>query len=94
MLTTDNNPDLMATTDIEFGGRTLCGCKPRYFNGRFMVLEYEYYGFTNGVIYIVAIVKYEPVYNERGFLPLAIFQLYQDAMAWVHRKEGRSHVAV
>lgn len=86
----DCKPGLMDTADIEFGGRTLLDCVPRYCNGKYMMLEYEYAGFNEGSFFIVSLVKYDPIYCERTFLPLAIFALRSDAMAWIHKKEGYS----
>lgn len=86
----DCKPGLMDKTDIEFGGRTLLDCVPRYCNGKCMMLEYEYAGFSEGSIFIVAMIKFDPVRSERAFLPLAIFALQSDAMAWIHKKEGYS----
>lgn len=90
-ITVDNKPGLMDKTDIEFAGRTLIDCIPRYCNGRYMMLEYEYLGFTHGSIFIVAMVKYEPIRNDRSFMPLAMFALQSDAMAWIHRRGEYNH---
>lgn len=76
----------MDKVDLEFAGRTLLDCQPRYFNGRLMMLEYEYCGFNEGSVYIVARTKYTPE-RDREYLVLGMFTLQQDAMAWIHRKE-------
>lgn len=82
----DCKPGLMDKTDIEFADRALIDCVPRYCDGKYMVLQYDYTRFSEGSIFIVAMVKYEPVRKERAFLPLALFALQSDAMAWIHRK--------
>ena len=77
---------VMDKVDLEFAGRTLLDCQPRFFDGRWMMLEYPYCAVNEGSVYIVARTRYTPE-RDREFVVMGMFALQQDAMAWIHRKE-------
>lgn len=81
-----NMDNMMEKVDLEFAGRTLLDCQPRFFDGRWMMLEFNYCSFNEGSVYIVARAKYTPE-RQREYCVLGMFALQQDAMAWIHRKE-------
>lgn len=86
------NGNIMDKIDLEFAGRTLLDCQPRFYDGKWMMLEFPYCGFDEGSVYIVALVKYTPERN-REYVVLGMFALQQDAMAWIHRKGAYNHGA-
>lgn len=78
---------VMDVVDLEFAGRTLLDCQPRFFDGKWMMLENQYCAFDEGSVYIVALTKYTPE-RYREYVVMGMFALQQDAMAWIHRREG------
>ncbi len=79
---------VMDTTDIMFAGRCLHDCVPRYFDGKYMMLEYEYSAFSDESVYLVALVKYNSMIEKRIYKVLCMFRLQQDAMQYIHRRQN------
>lgn len=84
----------MSCRNVEFYGRVFRNAVPRYFNGKYMLLEFTD-SYVKGIhepesIFIVCLRSTRFPDNEEMLLTLAVFALRQEAEKYIHDKERLS----
>lgn len=81
----------MSCRNVEFYGRMFRNAVPRYYNGKYMLLEYTDKYVTDihapESVYIVCLRSTRYPDGEEMLLTMGVFALRQDAEKYIHDKE-------